>query len=297
MKDGILTLDTVELSGRSVFAKENIYGSVGSRIPPTFFMHPHSHPFHQISYTLHNGYFITIDNMTIRCHEDDIIMIGAGTAHLPHTGSGQDFQSEKHIIQFTEGIFPVTMDSVPEMSNISRLLETGRKGCIFRKGITGGLFEMFRETEKAEGIERIISLLRLLDRLGGISGQATRIPEMTEEQSDVEIRNAPAVERCYFYIRRHFQERITLKDIAGYAGQNPSALCRSFKMQKGISIFNYIQYLRIEKACRLLQDASGMSIEEIIYECGFDSPSNFSRQFRRLCGKSASEYRKSFHSR
>ena len=62
--------------------------------------------------------------------------------------------------------------------------------------------------------------------------------------------------------------------MAGYAGQNPTALCRNFKQSTGRSIFNCLLEIRID------------------YESGFRNISHFNHKFKEISGLSPLEYRR-----
>jgi AraC-like DNA-binding protein len=56
------------------------------------------------------------------------------------------------------------------------------------------------------------------------------------------------------------------------------------------NVSQYVNELRIKQACRLLSETD-MSITTIIYESGFQTKSNFNREFLRVTGKTPSEWR------
>ena len=95
----------------------------------------------------------------------------------------------------------------------------------------------------------------------------------------------------YDYLFSHFQEKVTLKELAGSTGRNEAALCRYFKQRTDKSIFQCLAEIRIEYSCKLLS-GSRMTISQIAYESGFNHLSHFNRQFRELVGMAPGEYRR-----
>ena len=55
---------------------------------------------------------------------------------------------------------------------------------------------------------------------------------------------------------------------------------------------NFIQKIKIKRACQLLENTSEISIAEIALKCGFDDSSNFTRTFKRVMGVTPSQYQK-----
>jgi AraC-like DNA-binding protein len=70
-----------------------------------------------------------------------------------------------------------------------------------------------------------------------------------------------------------------------------SHLCRVFKKATGQTASQYLNHVRIERACRMLAETD-IPIEEIAFASGFNNPSYFFRVFRKEVGKLPLEWRK-----
>ena len=81
-----------------------------------------------------------------------------------------------------------------------------------------------------------------------------------------------------------------MSKLAAYAGQNPSALCRSFKKSSGYTIGQFCTRLRIEYACNLLL-TTNMDISQIAYQSGYNSYPHFCTQFKQVMQMSPTAYR------
>ncbi len=68
---------------------------------------------------------------------------------------------------------------------------------------------------------------------------------------------------------------------------------RAINIITGQSVSHYINKLRVEEACTLLQKPK-MQITAIVYASGFNTKSNFNREFVRIIGKTPSQWRSSF---
>lgn len=98
------------------------------------------------------------------------------------------------------------------------------------------------------------------------------------------------IQQSLEYINLHFKEKITLRDVAEYAGYNPTHFSKLFHKKMGITFNHYVSSLRINNAKRMLSGTE-QSISFICYECGFSSVSSFNRNFSDIVGVSPSEYR------
>ena len=101
------------------------------------------------------------------------------------------------------------------------------------------------------------------------------------------VKLAPALA----YIERHFQEEMTVTELAALTHYSERQFLRLFKEATGYRPMQYITRLRIQNACRLLSD-TGLTVTEIAERCGYTDSSYFSRVFQQRCGISPKAYRK-----
>ena len=99
------------------------------------------------------------------------------------------------------------------------------------------------------------------------------------EQSPTKI-----VRDALYYIRRHYNENISLTDVAEHINVNKSYLCDVFKKEQKVTILQYMTNLRIEKAKELLLHTD-MKMYEISVEVGYNDYTYFSQIFKRNTGK------------
>lgn len=103
------------------------------------------------------------------------------------------------------------------------------------------------------------------------------------------------VRKMLTYIHENYAENISLEEIARAADISERECFRCFKKTIQVSPVQYLLKYRImQGAGLLLSDLSG-SISEIASACGFDSPSNFAKMFRRFYDCTPREYRNSPH--
>ncbi|TVQ23279.1 MAG: AraC family transcriptional regulator [Spirochaetaceae bacterium] len=93
------------------------------------------------------------------------------------------------------------------------------------------------------------------------------------------------------YVELHYPERLTVEDLARASNMSTSTLHRHFRAALGASPIEYLIRTRVQHARDLLQETT-LSVTEIGFECGFESPDYFSRCFRNATGLSPRAYRK-----
>ncbi|MGI6148910.1 MAG: response regulator [Firmicutes bacterium] len=99
------------------------------------------------------------------------------------------------------------------------------------------------------------------------------------------------VEKAIEYIHEHYCERIYLDDLANHVNLSKHYLCYLFKKETGTTITNYINDLRIEKAKQLLLDGE-YAVKELYHRLGFRDQQYFSKTFKRIVGKTVTEYKR-----
>lgn len=93
-------------------------------------------------------------------------------------------------------------------------------------------------------------------------------------------------------LERRYYEPLSLNGIADELDVDKFALCRKYKQERGITLMEELNGIRIQKAKQLLKFGSD-SVEAVGKACGFDSPSYFCLRFRRIVGCTPMEYRQS----
>jgi AraC-like DNA-binding protein len=91
------------------------------------------------------------------------------------------------------------------------------------------------------------------------------------------------VSRAIGWIKTHVTERLSIEALAAEAGMSESSLHEHFKAVTAMSPLQYQKQLRLQEARRLML-ANGMDAATVAFRVGYESPSQFSREYRRLFG-------------
>jgi len=100
-----------------------------------------------------------------------------------------------------------------------------------------------------------------------------------------------AVEKMQNFIENNLERKISLNDLARFAGYSPWHSARIFKEMTGYAPFEYIRALRLSRAALQLRDEKS-KIVDVALDFVFDSHEGFSRAFSRRFGISPREYRR-----
>lgn len=93
------------------------------------------------------------------------------------------------------------------------------------------------------------------------------------------------------YVLEHYYEKICLTDVADKIGVTPSYLSTLFQRQLEKGFIDFLNEIRIERACTYLQQ-NYFKTYEIAYKVGFNDEKYFSKVFKKIMGCSPAAYRK-----
>ncbi|TXT47608.1 MAG: transcriptional regulator [Spirochaetes bacterium] len=101
------------------------------------------------------------------------------------------------------------------------------------------------------------------------------------------------VMKAIFYLNGHFKEPVSRWKLSGYLAASEDYLSRIFRKQMGISLWEYLNRLRVGYAVQLLTSTSD-PVAEIADHSGFQDQAYFCRVVKRLTGKTPSAIRRNF---
>ena len=102
--------------------------------------------------------------------------------------------------------------------------------------------------------------------------------------------NENVVTASIHYMQENIEKRISLQDIADYTGYSLSHFSTLFRQQTGQSPLNYLNQMKMQKACDMLR-SSDIKINQLCFKVGIDDCYYFSRLFTKIMGMSPKAYR------
>lgn len=220
-------------------------------------------------------------------NNSQLLLIGS---KLPHNGftDGMTKYGKETLVQFHPDFLGRDFFNVPEMKDISRLLERAKKGILFNRETKKLLGPRIEELVKYEGFERIVKLLNVLQSLA--LREDYRILNPEGFNFETEPQDTAKIDIIFKHVNQNFTNHISLDEIADKVSMTVPAFCRYLKRVTGKTFTKLVNEYRVVHATKLLQE-SDMSITDVCYECGFNNFSHFNKLFKEVTGKSASKYR------
>jgi transcriptional regulator GlxA family with amidase domain len=91
------------------------------------------------------------------------------------------------------------------------------------------------------------------------------------------------IHRVQDHIVSHFDDGISIQDLAQIALMSPRTMTRTFKVATGLSIGEFRRKVRLEAACVMLRDPD-VTLQTVAERTGFNSPRHFRRVWRQVYG-------------
>jgi len=128
--------------------------------------------------------------------------------------------------------------------------------------------------------------------------QAVAVAHARSEGARLDHQRVPSgiVERARRWLVQNLSEPYDVAALAQAAATSPRTLARHFAATHGMSPHQYLERLRVERACLLLQ-TTYIPVEEVGRSSGLSSPSTFRRIFLKHMGDLPAEYRRRYRLR
>lgn len=115
---------------------------------------------------------------------------------------------------------------------------------------------------------------------------------MLNPEQDVYLSSNETIETVMNFIEENLSQTLTLPMFAEIAHMNPFYFSTFFKKHTSVSPMQYVLKARIHHAICLLKETD-KTILDIALLCGFNSTANFNKAFKKITGKTPSDFRSS----
>ncbi len=138
-------------------------------------------------------------------------------------------------------------------------------------------------------LSRLTSLVTLEEMIAEIREQFRRwIQQATEQDQRVDAQ--AIVRKVLDYVEQHYDHDLGIDEVAELVGLSCSHFCVLFKQVMGCTFLEYLTKYRIDKACSILRN-SEIKVFQIAPLVGYQDPRYFTQVFKKVVGKTPSEYR------
>lgn len=180
--------------------------------------------------------------------------------------SNDEFLQLRVLQQITRGPIMVSVEEQPRLSAvISAVLEENREQrALNREAVNGYLYVMIQEL--------------------------IRLNEYVVVEHEKEILHIEKIQPALVHIELHYNENLKIKDLAELCNISEPYFRRLFGNCIEMSPLEYINTIRIRKACEFLQKED-ISMSALAWKTGYSSVSTFERNFKKILGESPTKWR------
>ena len=175
-----------------------------------------------------------------------------------------------------------------EKDCLARIVKEAEKAYVFFDNNAPAV-RLIRREDAPTGAEQLIRceleqmLIHMLRRNESIPMKVRKLSSNSANYS------ASLAQRAEDYMRQHYGQKLTLKDIAASLNISVSQLKLVFREQIGTSVIGYLTELRMKEAKRLIRE-NQFSFTQIADIVGYESIYYFSTRFKQVTGMTPTEY-------
>lgn len=241
---------------------------------------PHWHPAPELILVLSGAFSVAVSQRTRRLSAGDMLYINAEEVHSLEARAPA---SSLLTVQFSPLLFDET-HPVPRQDYLcarssAALSEEDRAVFLTLGTLVAHLIH------QASAFRRTAAVYLLLDALE----KAGR----PEAHNPLHARDIALIKRSIEYINQHYDDDLSLSQIAAQAGVSYHHFSRTFKKVSNHNFKEYLTLVRTNKARQLLKDTQ-IPITEISQICGFREHKHLIFAFNKYCAMTPTEYRKRY---
>lgn len=268
----------------------------------TFRVYAHDYPFtysgwhHHPEYELHlirrsRGHFY-VGTYAGEFAPGNLVMTGPNLPHMWVSDAGDRdadgvIAGRDLVLQLSAGFAERCVSEFSDCVGLANLIEASRAGIEFSAAASAEARDLLEALLTAGGFERMalfFSLLRVLE-------EDRKRRSLSLKGADHECAQPKRLERILAYIAENFDRSdLSCREVAQVEGMGLPAFSRLFERHIKCTCVEYINHLRIYKACQLLAETEDQ-ITSIGLEVGYDTLSTFNRNFMRLIKRTPSAFR------
>lgn len=226
----------------------------------------------------------------------DLVFTGAD---LPHLWRSDEAYFKKNsqlsiqgiVIYLQENFLGEHMMQKEETLLIKKLFRKSARGLEFHGECRNQVIRMMKTLTLMSGLESLIQLLKILQVMA--NSKEYHYISRTEYNGPVNKNETDRMNKIYEYALANFRRKISLPELAEMLCMTSSSFSRYFTMRNNKTFSKFIAELRIKHACKLLIETD-IPVSIISYECGFNTLSNFNKQFKEIMHMNPSDYKNQF---
>lgn len=225
----------------------------------------------------------------------DLVFTGPNLPHMWRDDHSTEDNKKSTIrgivIYFPENFLGDVIHVKDEMEKIRHLFDKAARGLEIHGKTNRLVGKMMQELLHEKGISSIILLLKILNTIAE-SSEYTPITHINYLPVNNKV-ETDRMNKIYHYLMQNFRQKVSLAEIADLINMTETSFSRYFKSRVNKSFSDFLKELRIDYARKLLNE-NKISINQVSYDAGYTTLSNFNKQFKDVTGKTPLQYRNEY---
>ncbi len=255
----------------------------------------HYHNNYELSFILEGAGRRIVGDSIEEFQPGDLVFIGR---NLPHTWIANNEPRawtnrtlEMVFLQFSPDLVSSRMFDFPEFSHAKNAVELSEQGLHIVGDTLNEASALMLKMPYLEPLEKMFHFWRLMDLIGKSKSNKKLASE--EYMKSRFLPRNKRIKKLHNFLMKNYRDDLNLEQLATVANMAPGSLCRYFKGQTGMTVFEYLLRIRVDFACKLLMDPD-FSVTRVCFDSGFNNLSHFNKQFRKYTGFTPTLYRNRF---
>lgn len=262
---------------------------------PFFDPNWHFHSEYQLFLVLNGSGTRFIGDTIASFKSGDFTFTGPNLPHLWKSDQKSDIKnhnwSEGIVVYFDKNLIGENLLLKEESIKLRQLFKNSLRGVYAEGDTSKAIKKMLLNLVKLEGFEAVLQLLDILNCLS--KSEETKLLASPGYTNTLKIGDTMRMNTVYAYAMRHFKNKISVQRLAELTNMTPTSFSRYFKTHANKTFSEFISEIRIGHACKLLIEKK-MNITDAAYKSGFQTLSNFNKQFKKITKKNPRDYKKAY---
>ncbi|MRT91947.1 AraC family transcriptional regulator [Ancylomarina sp. 16SWW S1-10-2] len=252
----------------------------------------HYHDQYELLYISKSNGIRFVGDSVSQFHPGDLVLVSPYLPHLwrndaSYYGEDDTNKVKTIVIKFSKDFIGEGAFNLAEFADINNLFEQSKYGVSFGGKVSQALNNELIDIIDLSPAQQLIKLLDILCRLSATDDKtilsSSDMRQYTTDSSD-------RLDSVIKFVSDNYARDINLNDVADIACMTTNSFCRFFKKMTNKSFTQILNEIRVRNASRLLVQED-IPISEICYMVGYNSITNFNRQFKEIMGSTPNNYR------
>lgn len=251
----------------------------------------HFHPEYELTYIVKGKGIRYVGNSIQKFEEGDLVLIGSNLPHCWKNTDRYEGSVKSLVFQWDKDLLGTGWLDKNEFHNIKALHKLASKGVLFSKSYSDTIIGKLHEIMSGSPLDKLMGFVYLLEEIS----QEKEVEILTSVgfSPNLNLKANHRIDKVYDYVQENYHKKIKLENVSNLVSMGNESFCRFFKKSLNKSFFTFINEYRINLACKMIIETN-KQVNQIAYECGYESLPFFYRQFQKFMNCSPLEFKKMY---